>query len=139
MCDCANRCFLVRPVLPARYEMVVGLENHTPSCSMTPIAALTSSRREPEGLYSLMREIRGVEGKPCTKDCRAKERGCSRKGATMEAVSSSDRGRVVDAGASAVEEAGREEPMVGSDGEEVAGKEAVAGGKKEVMGAEGSN
>ena len=106
---------------------------------MTPIAASTSSRREPEGLYFLMREIQGVEGKSCTKDCRDMDRGCSREEATMQAVLSSDWGRFTDAGVSAVGEAGREDPILGSDKEGAAEKELVMGGKNEVMGAEGSN
>ena len=106
---------------------------------MTPIAASTSSHTEPEGLYSLMSKIWEVEEKSCTKDCRDMERGCSREGATIEAVSSSDWRHFVDAGASAIGEAEQEDPIVGSDEEEGAKKEAVAEGKNEVIGAEGSN
>jgi len=84
-----------------------------------------------------MREIREVEGKLCTNECKAVERGRSREGATIEVSSSSDRGRFAEVGASALGEAGREDPMEGSDEEEAAAEELVAGGKNEVMGAEG--
>ena len=45
----------------------------------------------------------------------------------------------MEAGASAVGEAGREDPMVGLGEEGAAEEVLVAGGKNEVMGAEGSN
>ena len=136
-----NRCpsFLVRPALPARYETVEALENQELSCLITPIAALTSSHNNPEGSYSLIREIFGVEEKSCIKDCREEERGRSREGATIESISSSDQRCFVEVGASAVGEAGQEDPMVGSGEEEATKEMLVAGEKNEVMGAEGSS
>jgi len=136
-----NQCpsFLVRPALPARYETVEALENQELSCLITPIAALTSSHNNPEGSYSLIREIFGVEEKSCIKDCREEERGCSREGATIDLILSLDRRHFVEARASVVGEAGREDPMVGSGEEEATEEMLVAGGKNEVMGAEGNN
>ena len=103
------------------------------------MATSTSSRKEPEGLYSLIREIRGVDGNSCIKDRREEERGQSREGATIESSSSPDRRRFVEEGASAVGEAGREDPIVRSGEDEATEGMLVAGGKNEVMGAEGSN
>ena len=90
-----KRCpsFFERPALPARYETVDKLENHVLNCLRTPMAASTSSYKDPEGLYSLIREIRGVDGNSCIKDCREEERGRSREGATIESSSSPDRRR----------------------------------------------
>ena len=57
----------------------------------------------------------------------------------MDSLSSSDRRRFAEAGASAVGEARREDPIVGSDEVEAAEEMLVAAEKNEVMGAEGSN
>ena len=135
-----KRCpsFLVRPALPAKYDTVVKSENHVLSQSITPIAASMSSRSIPDGLYSLMQEMRGVEGNSCANESREVERGRSREGATIDSESSSDQRRFADTGASAVGEAGQEDPTVGSDEVEAAEEVLVAAGKNEVMGAEGS-
>ena len=86
-----------------------------------------------------MREMQGVEGNSCTNESREVERGRSREGGTIDSESSSDRGHFADTGASAVGEAGREDPIVGSEEVEAAEGTLVAAGKNEVMGAEGSN
>ena len=106
---------------------------------MASIAASTSSRSNPDGLYSLMQEMQGVEGNSCTNESREVERGRSREGATIDSESSSDRRRFADTGASAVGEVGREDPTVGSDEVEAAEEVLVTAGKNEVIGAEGSN
>ena len=80
-----------------------------------------------------------MEGKSCIKDCREEERGRSREGATIDSISSSDRRCFAEERASAVGEAGREDPMVGLGEKEATEKTVVTGGKNEVMGAEGSN
>jgi len=57
----------------------------------------------------------------------------------MDSASSSDRRRLVEEGASAVGEAGRDEPMEGLEVEGAVAERTTAGGKKEVMGAEGKS
>ena len=79
-----------------------------------------------------------MEGNSCINDCREEERGQSREGAMIESSSSPDWRCFEEEGASAVGEAGQEDPIVGSE-EEVTKETLVAGGKNKVMGAEGSN
>ena len=80
---------------------------------MVPIVVSTSSQRDPAGLYSLMHEILGVEGRDWTNVDSPKESGWSSTGETTESSLSLSRGRLVEAGTSAVGEAGREEPTLG--------------------------
>ena len=71
------------------------------------------------------------------KERREAERGCSKEGAIIDLVS--DRSRLVEEGASAVGEAGRDDPIEGLDVEEAVAERTTAGRKKEVMEAEGKS
>ena len=73
------------------------------------------------------------------KERREEERGRSKEGEIIDSASSSDRSHLVEEGASAVGEAGRDDPIEGPDVEEAVAEHTTAGGKKKVMGAEGKS
>jgi len=73
------------------------------------------------------------------KERREEERGRSKERAIIDSASSSDRSRLVEEGASAVGEAGQDDPIEGLDVVEAVAECTTAGGKKEVMGAEGKS
>ena len=80
---------------------------------MVPIAVSTFSQRDPAGLYSLIREILGVEGRDWTNVDSPNKRGWSSTGETTESSLSLSREHLVETGTSAVGEAGQDKPTLG--------------------------